>query len=247
MPALVAPFVVTVTPVAWSFDPAPFTSKPSAYPFPDVVTEPPVIETCPPVSMFTPDALSPVVAIVVPFVRLTEPPPVALTPFEPRPLVATEPPFSVTMPPVSACAPLALAPDVAIVVPFEVEMLDPAPLDWSPSALSPDVATDPPVIVVTPPLLVTTPVALVPFVTIAVLVRVSVPPLGAPGADPLLAPNAASPSTGLTFPSVVTVIPLAVREPFEPPTFKPTPPGPVVKIVVPPDSETVAPPAGPPG
>ncbi len=195
MPALVAPFVVTVTPVAWSVDPAPFRTKPSAYPFPDVVTEPPVIETCPPVSMFTPDALSPVVAIVVP---------------------------------------------------FEVEMLDPAPLDWSPGALSPDVATDPPVIVVTPPLLVTTPVAPVPFVTIAVFVRVSVPPLG-PGADPLLAPNAASPSTGLTFPSVVTVIPLAVREPFEPPTFRPNPPGPVVMIVVPPDSETVAPPAGPPG
>ena len=75
---------------------------------------------------------SPVVVIDVPEI-VAVPPPIAPTPKASNPVVLTEPPLSVTTPLVSACTPSALTPDVAIVVPFEVVMLDPAPLDWSPA------------------------------------------------------------------------------------------------------------------
>ena len=44
------------------------------------------------------------------------------------PDVVTDPPFNATAPPVSAWTPLALDPPVEIDVPFDVVMLDPAPV-----------------------------------------------------------------------------------------------------------------------
>ena len=74
---------------------------------------------------------SPVVETEVPEI-VTEPPPFAPTPKASKPVVLTEPPLSATAPLVFACTPSALTPEVAIVVPFEVVMLDPAPLDMEP-------------------------------------------------------------------------------------------------------------------